>query len=401
MHNIYRNTEHNAKKVCRVFMLDTDVGQSELCPSGCISLHEIKRPLFGMSFVVSPLTTLANSCFFGSNNPSVDIGLFLKLTEKFLREFNDITSQEKSEDFVLIVNSLGWIEDLGYDLMLRMLGAIKPTILVNLEWTHGMLNFTIPANYRKITTTLRRSTGSLYLPQITTKLTSAQLRSFRIAAYLSQLFLRIERPFLNILRISDLPAYRVRFSTIAIYIHPELRFVEDKYMLCVLNCSFVALCTIETQFEKFFERKHLLDNESFPTRLELRSDKLVPLDNVDVSRVTGELSDTEDNDSDVLPVEQNMVPILRCVGFALIRAISNQRKLFYLITPVEHEILRQVNVFAYGHCLNTPDIIFDTNLYEAAPYLVELDSGLKETQKKFFSPLRTVTGAKRSFMARK
>lgn len=124
-----------------------------------------------------------------------------------------------------------------------------------------------------------------------------------------------------------------------------------------MNCSFVALCRIEPKFAqvsntqfyesflKFFTRKHLLGDESLPSRLELRYDKSASRDNS--SKGSSETVSSNDQ-SEVISVEQEMKPMLRCVGFALIRAISIQRKLFYLLTPVDHDVLRNVEVFAYG-----------------------------------------------------
>ena len=40
--------------------------------------------------------------------------------------------------------------------------------------------------------------------------------------------------------------------------------------------------------------------------------------------------------------------MLKCFGFGLIRAINPQRKLFYVLTPIEQKVLHQVNVFALG-----------------------------------------------------
>lgn len=48
---------------------------------------------------------------------------------------------------------------------------------------------------------------------------------------------------------------------------------------------------------------------------------------------------------------------LRCYGFGLVRAIDTERKLFHVITPVEQEALKKVDIFALGHELQTPSII--------------------------------------------
>jgi hypothetical protein len=38
---------------------------------------------------------------------------------------------------------------------------------------------------------------------------------------------------------------------------------------------------------------------------------------------------------------------------------------------------------------------------EPAPYIVELDGGLRDDYRKFFSPLRNITGGKRAFQAKR
>uniref|UniRef100_A0A1I8C179 CLP1_P domain-containing protein n=1 Tax=Meloidogyne hapla TaxID=6305 RepID=A0A1I8C179_MELHA len=372
------------KPSCRVFLLDTDVGQSELCPAGCVSLCEIKKPLIGVPFT-SQVTTLPKSYFFGSNSPAIDTDFYIKLIDHLIESFNKMRKEDsnKNDNFVLIVNSLGWITDQGYDLMLRVLNTVKPHFLVNLEMNNE-INFHIPANYRRYTITTKKRESAIFrdskLP------TSAQLRNFQMAGYLAHLFTQerspIERTPNNALRLAELPAYRVRFCSVSIYIHPELRHIDDKLMLCALNCSFVALCKIEDGFERNFEKKHLLNDPSLPSRLELRSDEV----NTEESISGEEIIINEE----IIPLERNIQPILKCIGFGLIRAINPQRKLFYVLTPIEQKMLHQVNVFALGHCLNTPDmLIFDPNVGGPAPYIVELDSGLQAHHKKFFSPLRS------------
>jgi hypothetical protein len=109
---------------------------------------------------------------------------YVKLVGHLLDKFNaqlaaeEEKPQENQQKFVLIVNSVGWIEgfsmfyakinharifeDLGYDLMLRLLRLVKPTILVNLE-INWMLNFTVLEtaifNYLKFISRCRTTIG--------------------------------------------------------------------------------------------------------------------------------------------------------------------------------------------------------------------------------------------------
>jgi polynucleotide 5'-kinase involved in rRNA processing len=83
-------------------------------------------------------------------------------------------------------------------------------------------------------------------------------------------------------------------------------------------------------------KKHLLNDFSLPSRLELISEE----------RNSEEI---QINSNDIIPIERNIQPMLKCIGFGLIRAINPQRKLFYVLTPVEQKMLHQVNIFALGN----------------------------------------------------
>ena len=82
------------------------------------------------------------------------------------------------------------------------------------------------------------------------KIAPSQQRHLQTMGYMAQLFHQSDRPLGNSLRLAELSAYRVRFGSIAVYIHPELPPVVDSLLLSVLNCAFVALCKVEEGFEK-------------------------------------------------------------------------------------------------------------------------------------------------------
>lgn len=120
----------------RIFLLDTDVGQSELTPPGLISLHEITQPLFSKKFFLIFLNivkilfvnekfkfnfeliegaqfanqkkSFTHSFFFGSISPVVDFEFYKDLVQRCLRIYKSV----KSPDSILFINSCGWIEGL-------------------------------------------------------------------------------------------------------------------------------------------------------------------------------------------------------------------------------------------------------------------------------------------------
>uniref|UniRef100_A0A183BLC1 Polynucleotide 5'-hydroxyl-kinase NOL9 n=1 Tax=Globodera pallida TaxID=36090 RepID=A0A183BLC1_GLOPA len=320
----------------RVFLLDLDVGQSELSPPGCVSLFETNKPLI----------------------------------------------------------------DLGYDLMLKIIRIIKPNLISCIDMVGAGIGFEVPKQLLKITSRIRRTGDHPQLPALGN---AAVLRNLLVVAYFAQTFrqFKMKTPTVGAdLRLADtLATYRLPFRSVSIYIHPELINNEDSFILSVLNCSFVALCRVEKENEKWFERRHLLGDTSLPSRLLLRP-RVVDADAApSPNRGENLLEDGEIIEPTEWTDGAKQLPILRCIGFGLVRAVNPDRKLFYVITPVEQRHLGQVDVLALGHCLNTPELIFSTNPYgEAVPYLVELqqNKAIDERHKKLFSPLRVVTGSKRT-----
>ncbi|KAL3076702.1 hypothetical protein niasHS_013498 [Heterodera schachtii] len=382
------------------------VGKSTMCRYLMNSLNSRSTPETCKVFLLDLDPSFSNSYFFGSNNIAVDSDSFLKLAELLIQRFIDYESASESsgEKCVLIVNTPGWIEDLGYDLMLKIINSVKPNILVCIDKIGNGINFEVPKHLQKITMRIRLNCECPQLPPLGN---SAILRNFLVIGYLAQTFRRFKPKLPSVgmdLRLSDtLASYRVPFRSISVYTHPEILHIEDHLILNVLNCSFVALCKVEDGSEKCVERRPLLADNSLPSRLLLcrrgtdcahngpspnRNEKLHEGDGII------ELNAGSADEMRTLP--------LRCIGFGLIRAISLERKLFYIITPVEQRKLGQVDVLALGHCLNTPELVFPTNPYtEAVPYLVELSNkNIGERHKKLFSPLRVITGAKRALHAR-
>uniref|UniRef100_A0A915EIK5 Polyribonucleotide 5'-hydroxyl-kinase Clp1 P-loop domain-containing protein n=1 Tax=Ditylenchus dipsaci TaxID=166011 RepID=A0A915EIK5_9BILA len=290
---LMRYLDENKKDIS----FDTDVGQSEMNPSGCISLSEIKKPLL------------------------------------------EINSRERP---ILFVNTVGWVEGIGHDLMCSLIKCVNPLMLINVS-LDGVLPFMVPKDLQQKTVTLKRQRT---MNNFGGHLNPAMLRQFLMAGYMAQCFSLYPSPFCVELRLANVLSFRVRFGSVSVYFHPELAHVSDSLILCPLNCAVVALC-------EAFVTTGVLDCPSLPTRLTLQKDEASAAN-----------------------------AMLRCYGFGMIRAIDVERKIFHVITPVEPELLTRIKVFALGHELQTPPIMFDLKGFEPAPYLVELGKKCQSTSRK-------------------
>lgn len=57
--------------------------------------------------------------------------------------------------------------------------------------------------------------------------------------------------------------------------------------------------------------------------------------------------------------DQKEPGILKCFGYGMIRAIDFEKKIFYLITPVDRSVLNSITVFALGPELHASPFLFD------------------------------------------
>uniref|UniRef100_A0A914EN46 Polynucleotide 5'-hydroxyl-kinase NOL9 n=1 Tax=Acrobeloides nanus TaxID=290746 RepID=A0A914EN46_9BILA len=164
-----------------LYLLDGDVGQSEKNPSGCISLFRIlnHKPLLGAP-TSHQEKCLHSSYFFGSNTPATNMGLYVNVMQHLTKEY--IANCPENKNSILIVNTLGWIEDEGNNLMMNVISNIEPTLIINLKsHQRNVANFQIPLQLSERTVEL------IALPRanenITRQNNSADLRQWLYFGY--------------------------------------------------------------------------------------------------------------------------------------------------------------------------------------------------------------------------
>uniref|UniRef100_A0A915AB24 Polynucleotide 5'-hydroxyl-kinase NOL9 n=1 Tax=Parascaris univalens TaxID=6257 RepID=A0A915AB24_PARUN len=317
-----------------VYFLDADVGQSEANPPGCVSLFRVESPMLGVPFCTQR-RTLTHSFFFGDISPSAGIEHCSRLVAKLYERF-------KSKAFpgsVLIVNTPGWVEGDGVKFLDRLISIISPDCLFNISTKDG-------PNYRgEGIRMLEEVEGAVVINHIsnlsTTPMTSvpftltpAAIRNLLILGYMAPLC-----PTPSLGSLGDAAPYAVPFGRIAVNLNPGLGSVPDTHLLAVLNCAFVALCSVRWEEDHIKGRQHVLNDEDMPGIIE------------------GE---------DV---------VLQCVGFGFIRAIDLNERLFYVLTPVAEEALPEVNVFAKGVNIDLPNVFFTQRRSVEAPYVLADNKG--------------------------
>lgn len=74
------------------------------------------------------------------------------------------------------------------------------------------------------------------------------MRDFRFTGYFAKCFNHRTSSAGPELKLADVLSYRVRFPSVSIYFHPDIAPVSDRLIFCALNCTVVALCTIEDEY---------------------------------------------------------------------------------------------------------------------------------------------------------
>ncbi|XP_072977898.1 polynucleotide 5'-hydroxyl-kinase NOL9 [Typha angustifolia] len=121
----------------RVGYLDTDVGQPEFSPPGCLSLHMVDEIIPGLT---NPRLRTPERCFFfgdisSKRDPEAYLNCTFNLYDHFIEGHylcNEPDSPEKTTS-PLIINTPGWVKGTGYDILVEMLRYMSPTLVVQIR----------------------------------------------------------------------------------------------------------------------------------------------------------------------------------------------------------------------------------------------------------------------------
>ncbi|RKP39585.1 hypothetical protein BJ085DRAFT_32735 [Dimargaris cristalligena] len=121
----------------RVAYLDTDLGQAEFGPPGSVYLHIVEHPMVGPSFT-HLATPYAAHCV-GTNTPRNSPDQYLAGIQHLVDVYRRQLAPAKSGDSIsttevpLVVNTHGWINDLGYDMLESIWKMLHPDHVVLLH----------------------------------------------------------------------------------------------------------------------------------------------------------------------------------------------------------------------------------------------------------------------------
>ncbi|CAD6240139.1 unnamed protein product [Miscanthus lutarioriparius] len=277
--------------------LDTDVGQPEFGPPGCLSFNVVDEPIADL---LNPTLQEAERCYFfgdisSKRDPEAYLNCLFHLYDYFVGKYRC----DENEMLPLIVNTPGWVKGAGFDMLVEMLRYMCPTIVVQIRITMQSKNLpdgvfwldggqTGPKMIIIDAAFHDASNRSLLIQK-----DSGGMRERRLVEYLKQCFpsnisLSTNKELAHAL--ASLPPYQVLFSDVTVvHLHCEVPAGE---IWRSLNATIVGLA---------------VSNASEGTR---------------------------------------SVPY--CVGLGIVRGVDVQKGLLYLITPVPLQQLQSVDLLQQG-----------------------------------------------------
>ncbi|KAJ2795495.1 Polynucleotide 5'-hydroxyl-kinase grc3, partial [Coemansia furcata] len=143
----------------RIFYMETDLGQSELCPPGALTLTMLTDPLLGPPFTHSGVTEAYHAVYMGVTTPKNDPDRYVAAIRRLTAVYRDHVTTARLQRALaagdkpayassaadlngqvvpLVVNTQGWLKGLGLDLHYSLCEAVKPTNYVQLYDSLGV-----------------------------------------------------------------------------------------------------------------------------------------------------------------------------------------------------------------------------------------------------------------------
>ncbi|KAG6964768.1 hypothetical protein JG688_00007556 [Phytophthora aleatoria] len=327
-----------------VAFLDTDLGQSELTPSGLVALHALTTPLLGPGF--SHMKHPIRSFFCGNTNPGNDPLYYMKAVKSLLRLYevkwgSQATGSSQTACVPLVINTDGWIKSMGHDLLCNVIQESNPDHVVQLVAATKNKQFDVPTEGRwRIHAVPPWDPVGVTQPPRSSK----ELRVYRFHSYfLSRVRCDLPRPQLQNLQVLseknrvDSVIYRAyaQLTPFAVsFDHVDVAFagssVAPSQLLFSLNASVVGLCI-----------------------------------NPDYKPI-----DCDESEPGEGPPRIVLQPVhAPCLGVGIIRAVDAEKRQLFILSPLPLSVLKRINLLVRSS-MPLDNILLSAQEPAQAPYVV-------------------------------
>ncbi|XP_061195387.1 polynucleotide 5'-hydroxyl-kinase NOL9-like [Saccostrea echinata] len=128
---------HTLNKRSELCYLECDIGQTEFTPPGCISLQLVNGPILGPPFTHQKIPKICY--YYGGLTATDNPNLYMECIRKCLLEYRKL-EKTRETGLPLVVNTMGWIEDLGLELLISVIRMTLPSLLVQINFSNNKMN---------------------------------------------------------------------------------------------------------------------------------------------------------------------------------------------------------------------------------------------------------------------
>jgi len=393
------------KQTSEVAILDLDSGQPELSPPGMLTLTVLKRPLLSDP----PMNMVVGGCnihndderfhheaayFFGDVTSKSDPDTFIQMVSQLMQQYEKLNA-EKETPIPLIVNTDGWVKGFGYEILSAIIGAINPGHVVQILGNTKAKSFDMSshvllpsecigsnrkgmqqrhvhviqsydggtfAEYDDGNKSRRMSENSGYAESATGTLlaTASDHRTHRLCAY----FVGGYEKMTSLHSRIDSEIEPVSF-------HKEKGLIDANSIIGWTLASMLPYA-VPFQSVRLFAPSGLLDSTfemgcTWNVAGHLASNDV--LDSLNGAIVGLCRNQFERNNPHAEFNSEIGAPILPCVGLGIIRSIDRNRRIFYILTPVNSKLLEGVKCFVGGNIGLPLECVFRGTKSDSFPYL--------------------------------
>lgn len=122
----------------QVLVLDFDPGQSEFTPAGCVTMNIVRKPLLGPNF--THLQTPYHQIYIGGIDVTRCLTNYIDGVKKIIECSNNYLDKHKNL-IPVVVNTMGFCKNIGWDIMCYIIKSIKPTDVIQINSKKTKCNY--------------------------------------------------------------------------------------------------------------------------------------------------------------------------------------------------------------------------------------------------------------------
>lgn len=193
-----------AKQGWKPTFVDLDIGQGSITAPGCIAAIPIELPIDPVEGISLEMPLVY---FYGHTTPSQNVDLYKALVKELAQILErQFTGNAESRASGMVINTMGWIEGVGYELLLHAIDTFNANVVLVLgqEKLFSMLRDVLKSKPNVDVLKLQKSGGVV---SRSSKFRQKS-RSYRIREYFYGIANDLS-PHSNIANFSDLFVYRI------------------------------------------------------------------------------------------------------------------------------------------------------------------------------------------------